>query len=90
MEANAEGRPAALWLSGRRSAVEEVLETWRIDDEWWRERPVSRMYFSLSLVDGRVMTVFRDEIKGRWWEQRYDGMRYGVRRLPQRRSDVSK
>ncbi len=50
--------------------VESVLETWRIDDEWWRQRPVSRVYYSLLLEEGRTVSVFRDEIKNSWWEQR--------------------
>jgi hypothetical protein len=71
VEAGQDDRPIAVYFSGRRYAVESVLETWRIDDEWWRERPVSRVYFSVLLEDGRTVTVFRDEISGRWWEQRY-------------------
>jgi len=48
-----------------------VLETWRIDDEWWRERAVSRTYFSLLLEDGRTVTLFRDLVSRRWWQQSY-------------------
>ncbi len=66
-----EGRPCAVWLSGRRWAVEVVLETWRIDDEWWRERPVSRIYLRLLLEGGRTVTVFRDPAGGRWAMQTY-------------------
>ena len=71
VEAGEDGRPIAVWLSSRRHAVEAVLETWRIDDEWWRERSVSRLYFSLLLEDGRTVTVYRDLVSGRWWEQSY-------------------
>ena len=79
VEADEDGRPIAVWLSprragvrpGRRYAVEAVLETWRIDDEWWRERPVSRLYYSLPLEDGRVVTVYRDLGRRRWYLQRY-------------------
>jgi hypothetical protein len=71
VEAGDDGRPVAVYLSGRRYAVEAVLETWRIDDEWWRQRPVSRLYFSLLLEDGRTATVFRDLMRGRWAQQAY-------------------
>ncbi len=72
-------RPVAVWLlprraparAGRRYAVEAVLETWRIDDEWWRQRPVSRVYYSLLLEDGRTVTVYRDMAGGKWWMQTY-------------------
>ena len=69
MEADEEGRPAAVTLSGRRLAVVAVQDTWRIDDEWWRERPVSRLYYELALEDGQLVTVYRDLVSERWWRQ---------------------
>ena len=71
VEAAEDGRPIAVWLSGRRHIVETVLESWRIDDEWWRERPVSLMYYSLLLDDGRTTTVYRDLVSGQWARQKY-------------------
>jgi hypothetical protein len=71
VEADGQGRPIAVYLSGRRYGVEAVLEVWRIDDEWWRERPVSRLYFSLLLEDGQTVTLFRDLVSGRWAKQAY-------------------
>lgn len=71
VEADESGRPTAAWLSNKRFAVEEVLETWRIDDEWWRQRPVSRVYYSLLLEDGRTVTVYRNEASGHWAKQTY-------------------
>jgi hypothetical protein len=79
VEAGEDGRPIAVWLSprrapvraGRRLAVEAVQETWRIDDEWWRQRPVSRVYYQLGLVDGRMVVVYEDVTQGRWYVQRY-------------------
>ena len=69
VEADADGRPVAVTLSGRRLHVLQVQDTWRIDDEWWRERPVSRLYFSVALEDGRAVTVYRDLISGGWLSQ---------------------
>ncbi len=71
VEAGADGRPTAVYLSGRRYAVEEVLEVWRIDDEWWRKKSVSRRYFSLLLGVGRTVTVYQDTVSGRWYQQAY-------------------
>jgi hypothetical protein len=51
--------------------VESVQDRWRIDDEWWREEAVSRLYYQLQLEGGRVVTVYRDLAGGGWWEQRY-------------------
>jgi len=51
--------------------VAAIQDRWRIDDEWWRETPVSREYYQLQLESGRVVTVYRDLVGGEWWEQRY-------------------
>ncbi len=74
MRAGGDGAPSALrrgppqagWL-----AVEQVLDRWRTDDRWWTSEPVARTYYELLLEDGRTVTVYRDEISDRWWEQRY-------------------
>jgi hypothetical protein len=71
VEADAQGRPAAVTLSGRRLRVLQVQDTWRIDDEWWRERSVSRVYFSVALEDGRTVTVYQDLVSMRWARQGY-------------------
>ena len=71
MEADGEGRPVAVTLSGRRMDVIAVQDAWRIDDEWWRQRPVSRLYFALALEDGRTVTVYRDLVEGGWCRQGY-------------------
>ena len=49
----------ALWKRLVGYLKEAVLETWRIDDEWWRERPMSRVYYSVLLEGGRTVTVYQ-------------------------------
>jgi len=71
VEADGRDRPVAVYLSKRRYSVEAVLENWRIDDEWWRQRPVSRAYFRLLLEDGRTVTVYRNLVSRRWAMQAY-------------------
>ncbi|MGQ9572250.1 MAG: hypothetical protein ACUVV3_03560 [Dehalococcoidia bacterium] len=71
MEDNEAGEPRAVVLGSERLAVAAVQDRWRIDDEWWRERPVSRLYFSLLLEDGQVVTVYQDLIGLRWARQAY-------------------
>jgi hypothetical protein len=58
-------------LSRRRLTVESILERWRIDDEWWRDRPISRIYFRLLLEDGRTVDVYQAMRTGRWFQQAY-------------------
>ncbi len=71
LEAKEDGTPAAVYFSKHRRAVTEVIETWRIDDEWWRERPISRLYYRLLLKDGRTVDVFRDRLSEQWSRQAY-------------------
>jgi len=52
--------------------VERVVERWRVEEGWWREIPISRTYYELALQEGRLITVFREETTGQWYEQRYD------------------
>lgn len=66
----ANGVLAAVHL-GRRVTVEETLEVWRIDDEWWRDQPIAREYQRVLLKDGRTVDVFRDLATGRWFRQAY-------------------
>ncbi len=73
IDADANGVPAGIYLSGHRCAVESVIETWRIDDEWWREQPVSRVYWRLFLENGCALDVYRDAVVGRWYKQAYTG-----------------
>jgi hypothetical protein len=54
-------------------AVRQLQDRWRIDDEWWRERPISRLYYTLLLDDGRLLTVYHDLLAETWFEQRDDG-----------------
>ena len=65
------GTPSALRRGGTWLAVVELLDRYRTDDRWWTSQPVARTYYELLLEDGRAVTVFRDEISDRWWEQRY-------------------
>jgi len=71
VEVDGEGLPLAVTLSGRRLRVLQVQDTWRIDDEWWRERPVSRLYFEAALEDGRVVTLYHDLLQESWWHQHF-------------------
>ena len=71
VEADKDGGPIAVHLSTGRCVVKEVLETWRIDEEWWRKRPVSRLYFNLLLEAGQTMTVYKNLISKRWAMQSY-------------------
>ena len=67
----ANGRPEKLYQGRRRLRVALVSDAWRVEDEWWRDRPVSRTYFDVQLEDGRHVTLFQDAATERWYVQRY-------------------
>jgi hypothetical protein len=52
----------------RGEEVSEILDRWRIDDEWWRKE-ISRMYFQVLLEGGQLLTIFHDLIEEGWYEQ---------------------
>ena len=65
-----DGPPKALKLRGRWVDVDVVSDRWRVDDEWWRERPLSRMYYECVVDQGLKVVVFKDLITGEWYQQR--------------------
>jgi hypothetical protein len=65
-----EGRPFVVRLKRRPVLVKDVVNMWRIDEEWWR-KPISRLYFSLELENGARITVFRDLVAGAWYRQNW-------------------
>jgi error-prone DNA polymerase len=79
--ADPDGRPLSLQKPGwsKPRTVVEVQDRWRIDDEWWREQAISRLYYTLLLEDERLVTVYHDLISDRWFEQRGQRGRQGFR-----------
>lgn len=77
MTAGRSGAPASVAVApdnsvrGEQVAVRQVLERWRVDDAWWREEPVCRMYYELELEGGQVTVLFHDRTLDRWYQQRY-------------------
>ncbi|WP_343384911.1 hypothetical protein [Candidatus Amarobacter glycogenicus] len=72
VEANAHGEPDAVVVQGRFQRVRAIQDSWRIDDEWWREE-IARRYFAVELENGRKLTVYHDLVGGGWFAQAYDG-----------------
>lgn len=67
VQTDADGVPVAV----ESRTVEAIVETWRIEDEWWRAKPIRRIYWRLLLDDGRTVDVFRDHVKDGWYRQVY-------------------
>lgn len=67
---DAAGLPSAVKLK-QREAVISIEDRWRIDDEWWRSEPVSRLYYNVLLASGQRLVLYKDLIGGGWYEQEY-------------------
>jgi len=65
----ATGAPLWVGYEGRTRRVARVIDSWRLDDEWWRE-PLSRLYYRVEYDDGVCQTLYCDLIHNAWYRQR--------------------
>jgi len=49
--------------------VDEVVETWVVQDEWWRS-PIHRRYVEVVLEGGAHVVLFEDLTTGEWFLQK--------------------
>jgi hypothetical protein len=64
--------PQAFHWHGNAYTVVTVLNQWRIDREWWRER-IARDYFLVMTTSGLLAVLFQDRVTHDWFIQRlYD------------------
>jgi hypothetical protein len=76
VELDAGGEPLVIRRSNEKgggqettaAVVEAVLESWRIDDEWWRQ-VISRRYFEVLLEGGGRVVLFEDRVSREWFVQ---------------------
>ncbi|HTA05017.1 MAG TPA: hypothetical protein VK774_01515 [Solirubrobacteraceae bacterium] len=60
-------------IDGR--AVEQVRESWLVEDRWWTAQPLRRRYWEVVMTSGRNLVVFHDlgadvgERVGGWFMQ---------------------
>ena len=48
--------------------IEAIIETWRVDDEWWRA-PISRRYVEVILAGGKHVVLYEDLTSNDWFMQ---------------------
>jgi hypothetical protein len=53
-----------------RTAVEQVRESWLVEDRWWTDHPLRRRYWEVIGEDGRNLVVFHDLQAEGWFAQR--------------------
>jgi hypothetical protein len=62
------GLPTAIRTKIQQSVI-AIEDKWRIDDEWWRIEPVSRVYYSVVLSSGQKMMVYKNLMANCWYRQ---------------------
>jgi hypothetical protein len=65
-----DGKPVVVRIKRRRLRVNEVLNIWRVDEEWWR-KTISRLYFLLEMEGGSRVTLFHDLESDGWYRQNW-------------------
>jgi hypothetical protein len=65
VRADAAGTPQA--VDGRR--IEQVRESWLVEDRWWTAEPLRRRYWEVVSERGRNLVVFHDLHRGGWFAQ---------------------
>ncbi len=63
------GEPRRVCERGRCRAIAGVQDSWQVETEWWRPRPVRRRYYQLLLANAALTTVYQDLIDGLWYAQ---------------------
>ena len=61
--------PRVIKVNGHWRRVLSIADLCNVDEEWWRKRPIVRMYYQVNLENGRQITVFRDMLDGAWYRQ---------------------
>ena len=70
VQSDEKGEPQAVYSGRGWRAVEQVLDRWLIDDEWWRENPIHRAYYEVDLEGDVRLVLFHDLVDGAWHTQR--------------------
>jgi hypothetical protein len=66
--------PKAILWRGIYLQVSAIHDSWRIDDEWWRDE-IARRYFVAELDGGRRITLYHVLVRDAWYAQPYEGPR---------------
>lgn len=49
--------------------IEQVRESWLVEDRWWTGRPLRRRYWEVVDARGGNLVVFHDLCAGAWFAQ---------------------
>ncbi len=66
---DSEKMPHKIKIRGIWKFVIGIQDIWKIDDEWWREKPISRVYYMCILRTEEALVIFHDLITNNWYRQ---------------------
>ena len=69
---DAEQRPVAVTLYGVSVPIESIEERWEDAGDWWKDNPVVRVSYQVTLEDGQQLKVFRNMLTGGWYQVSYE------------------
>ena len=61
-------QPTTLKLAAQK--ITAINDLWQVNDEWWREHPISRRYYQITTQSDSRLTVFQDDLNGHWYWQK--------------------
>jgi hypothetical protein len=70
VEEHSSGLPMAVWIPDK-MRITTIGDCWRIDDEWWRDDPISRLYYTVIFHSGQRLVIYKDLNNGQWYQQKY-------------------
>ena len=62
-----EQRPVAVTIYGEKVAVGSIVEQWEDEEFWWRDDPVVRVTYKVSLEGGQEIAIFKNMLTGGWY-----------------------
>ena len=68
VQEDGEQRPVAVTLEGSLLEVVSIEERWEDIEDWWKDNPVVKMHYQVTLGDGRQLTLFRNMKTGNWYQ----------------------
>ena len=67
VQEDTEQRPVAVRLFEQEVVVAAIDERWEDEEFWWRNDPVVRVTYRVSLEDGQELTIFKNMLTGGWY-----------------------
>ena len=64
----AQQQPSSSKLGAQK--ITAINDLWQVNDEWWREYPISRRYYQITTQNDRRLTIFQDGMNGNWYWQK--------------------